>query len=87
MTMIEKVARALYEYQRALGNVVIPSWEESVSLKNYWYDLARVAIEAMREPTEAAMKDCADDNSGAPYCADHSFLIEQWNKMIDAALG
>jgi hypothetical protein len=33
--MIEKVARALFEYQRSLGNVYVSTWDESVEPKSH----------------------------------------------------
>lgn len=79
MTMIERVARAIGAALMARGVIV-----------NFEDDLARAAIEEMREPTEAM--------AGAPYDANVRILTEAgaepilddaarevWQAMIDAA--
>jgi hypothetical protein len=72
--MVERVARALYE---ARGGV----WGEfrSEEGRASWIGVARVAIEAMREPTEP-MRVAANAVSNL-----HETL-EAWDDMIDAAL-
>lgn len=77
MTMVEKVARALFEYQRSLNNVYVPPWDEHLELKNYWYALASAAIEAMREPTEEML---------AATQLRNGVTKPVWAVMIDAAL-
>lgn len=78
--MIERVARALAGYEYADGND--EPWEPFVGL-------ARVAIEAMREPSEMMIaiginqaEDCTADWTASAACvAEHVY-----RQMIDAAL-
>lgn len=81
MTMIERVARALaithWNY--------LTDWETELSPveRDYWLEHARIAIEAMREPSpemlEAAM------NAGEwPMCDGE--ILARWPAAIDAAL-
>ncbi len=70
-TMIERVARAIYETWKAAGSTTV-TWEELLQMQeedgylaaNKMYALAlaeaRAALEAMKEPTEA-MEEAADD--------------------------
>ncbi len=48
---------------------------------DYWREVARAAIEAMREPTQP-MEDLGDGYMG---CA--AFAITVWHAMIDRSLG
>jgi hypothetical protein len=67
--LIERVARALTDH-----------WENlEEKQRNYFYQKARAAIEAMREPTEAMI--AREDDDG------RAMVIEIWQAMIDAALG
>jgi hypothetical protein len=77
MNMIEKVAKAMYEEHASRSNTLGPSWDEAGKHFNtFWHDLARAAIEAMREPTDAVI--LSANPSDLPCAA--------WAKMIDAAL-
>ena len=64
--MIERVARALYE---ADGDDTIN-----------WPKLARAAIAAMREPTEAMLMESSCN------AVETERLVRDWQAMIDAAL-
>jgi hypothetical protein len=66
--MIERVAQAIDLSHWAVSNP--PTSRE----------LARAAIEAMREPTEAMQREM--DDGGMGRLSQESF----WNRMIDAAL-
>ena len=85
MTMIEKVARAIYDtvwYEGAYDNDSVNG--ETVHIKEA-REQARAAIAAMREPSEAMI-------AAAPYEVDakgNGFLLgllTVWPAMIDAAL-
>lgn len=75
MTMIEKVAKAIYysncgDEQGVFENI-------DASYKQLFIDEAKAAIEAMREPTEEMIKHLTvDDQDAIPY----------YKAMIDAAL-
>ncbi len=70
--MIERVAAAIAVYGIRNHIVKLPK-EDAV-------DLARAAIEAMREPTEAMLK--------AAWSVDrYAQAGEEWDAMIEAALG
>lgn len=102
--MVERVAKAIYELDRERRKLK-RSWEYLPDLPNWdnreqWREMARVAIKAMRDPTEAM----ADSNlAGIILCriADaaeesgeflggfedtHEAAAEIWRDMIDAAL-
>lgn len=74
MTMVERVARALYEV-RTLEAYPPQGGPEAASDR----DLARAALLAMREPTHSMLH--------AGFCVDATPVNEQWRVMIDAALG
>lgn len=89
--MIDRVAKSLY----ARRNPQLGDWDlRPPGWKNEYRDLARVAITAMREPTDEIL----DSGSGASntYPAMppgfekepvHRFVVTQmWRAMIDAAL-
>lgn len=90
MTMIERVARAMFErwlqteeaVADQLQNGPQPPWEDQEFGRRCWLDLARAAIEAMREPTVdmAARGSFRLDDDG-DYCP-----VDVWKAMIDAAL-
>jgi len=93
MTLVEQIARASFTCWRKrmdeLGHHLDKgkNFEDmNESEMEFAFMNARAILEAMRNPPDAVMVDCDDDNSGAPYCADHSYLRDQWNKMIDVAL-
>ena len=55
----------------------------------HWNDMARAAIEAMREPTDemrAAVENDASIQHGLDDCNQHDIPDEAWRLMIDAAL-
>ncbi|MDX0227168.1 hypothetical protein RWA06_04635 [Sinorhizobium meliloti] len=83
-TMVERVARAIelagwkYARQQAVGN--IPDMCEA---------MARAAIEAMMEPTDAMLDAVADeeDRRGIPNSVIDALIAEEaWPLMIQAAL-
>ena len=78
MTMEEKVAKALFDHNQSMCNISPEEWKY-VGVKGYWFNLARAAIEAMREPTETM------DNAGEQWCDQTSAMVV-WQAMIDAAL-
>lgn len=69
--MVERVAKRLYE--KIHSSPIPPNWGMVVGLggQHVWLDLARAAIEAMREPTEAMRP---------------AQTKEIWQIMIDEAL-
>ena len=73
--MVERVAKAITEAFEREGRVFDDGQAET---------LARAAIEAMREPTEAMTK--AGDLPGWDDSVSVGLSGEVWNAMIDAAL-
>lgn len=77
MTMIERVVRAIDDLLCKQGYN---------SLANrYSNDLAKTAIQAMREPTEEMIK-CHEEVHWNYSCNVCGGLKDGWYKMIDAAL-
>lgn len=76
LTMVEKVARHIFSANTGTDyyGVYHPAFEHEQS---HWETLARAAIEALREPTEAML----EEGPGEPYMEKHV-----WARMIDAAL-
>lgn len=76
-SMVEKVARALRKFAAEME--VSSNGEKSPDVMVHSHELARAAIEAMREPTEAVMA-AINEHAGsiAPEYA--------WRDGIDAAL-
>ena len=89
MTMIERVARAGFaqaEKNARLSGYSGPSmkWEtESDKLHEDWMAVARVMIEAMREPTRA-MLDAAYDAADTVY--EPPYPDDAWPVIIDDAI-
>ena len=78
--MVEKVAAAIWALQRDTDcNDYSQLWDGRGSAKELAREMARAAIEAMREPTEAmrAAKDAIDMGAGTDGI---------WPAMISAAL-
>lgn len=85
--MVERVARASFLFWKQQNSRVANFEDMNPDEMEFAMAHARAVIEAMR-PTEAELKaaGCDDDNSGAPYCVDCSFLASEFGKLIDAAL-
>lgn len=83
-TMIERVARAIYEADDAWSTAFPwPSMASSEQSPDNYRRIARAAIEAMREPTEAMREKIAlEDWTGV---RDISWT-DGWQIMTDAAL-
>jgi len=76
--MVERVARAMFEDDQFDYEPKMPTWEET-GVREEYRRKARIAIEAMREPTEAMI----DRGLAWP----NSFVkTGVWLAMIDAAL-
>lgn len=80
-SMIERVARAICQSDERHGE---PSWDwySSDEARSNYFDAARAAIEAMREPDMAmgrAMLSACEGKDPAP-------IAQVWYRMIDAAL-
>ena len=89
MTMIEKVAKALYEHQASLSNFSSPSWDEAPTFspffREHWTAVARAAINAMREPSQEML----DAGWNAAWPEGSKFTrppLYVWEDMISAAL-
>lgn len=90
-TMIERVARAMFEASRKYAALrgVQTSWD-MYPLKNAMLDMARAAIGAMREPTDATAQAGVDADhtleaiEGRPDYPESCANI--YRAMIDAAL-
>lgn len=82
--MIERVAAAIYAVQPHLNTGKPVPWLELIGpLREKSIELARAAIEAMREPTEEMM-DAGE--SADPTPERDTNAIRVWGRMIDAAL-
>lgn len=79
MSMVERVARAIRENDDACGGE---------RHGQYWDDLARAALEAMREPTPTMLRAAVDNDNGDVY-GETGFIGNlkiMWGSAIDAAL-
>lgn len=85
MNMIEKVAKALYE-----GHFISAPRHPWDSLhdnhKREYLKNARIAIKAMREPTDEMRDACYKLESNYSY-GDNIYGSAYWGAMINAALG
>lgn len=83
MTMVEKMARAMWAQRRKFAGSVpieLEDWGDgSIPKANGIFEEAQAAIEAMREPTEEMKAACMAPRVGSP--------MESYTAMIDAALG
>jgi len=80
MSMIEKIAEAIYERIRK-GARHMPPWaEQPETVKDWHRKIARAAVESMREPT--------DEMVAAAFALGHEAQCapEVWEAMIDKAL-
>lgn len=75
MTMVEKVARAIHQKAYETRD----EWRMPD-----WMEVAKAAIEAMREPTEE-MKTASDQIHWGYSCHVCGGLTEGWRIMFDAA--
>lgn len=75
MKMVERVARAMSAEDGF-------SWDHCA--QSYWMAHARVAMEAMREPTEDMDKAARDECHKMKGVIDP--VVHIWDRMIDAAL-
>lgn len=81
MSMVERVGMALHDEWFGVGN-----WSSLTDhQRKRWVYMARAAIEAMREPTEA-MRMAADAARNAALTQDENDQIGALNAAIDAAL-
>ena len=84
MTMIDRVAEALKTHMFAPHELPLDA-----RLTERYNELARVAIEAMREPTDemtAAVYDPGDPGADGETGLSHRAATRIWHEMIDAAL-
>lgn len=105
MNTVERVARAIYEKSPLyverpnIGDAMRSmTWDEAARYGHEdYYSMARAALTALREPSEAmiddgeiAVDDCED--SGKDSYGTYSYIdgrraaFEAWQSMIDAAL-
>lgn len=78
--MVEKVARAMAEKSKARQPGMHTLNSLPMDGKEDFLEMARAAIEAMREPTEAMVK-----SGSSMYCNEYE-APDIWEDMIDAAL-
>lgn len=76
--MIERVARAIAE-EAAM-------WGDEATRPEVRHALARAAIAAMREPTEAMVEAGASDVIQSPCNTSYEIATDAYRVMIDAAL-
>lgn len=83
--IVERVAKAVFLHERSDGE-----WNAmNETGRGYYRDLARIAIAAMREPTEAMRAAVEGDQQiqcGLDDCNKHGIPYDAWELMIDAAL-
>lgn len=86
-SMIEKVAEAIYnKFKEMNEDKDVPTWKElEPEGKQIGYDLAKITLEAMKEPTEG-MKNCSEEIHWGYNCNICGGLKDGWNKMFEAAL-
>ena len=86
MTMLEKMAlRIAAEWQDAPVDMATFSWADVNGwTKDMAFDCARVALEAIREPSDTMLKDCAWDR--ADGMNGPSSEVAEWQSGIDAIL-
>lgn len=88
MSMIEKIAEAIYERIRK-GARHMPPWaEQPETVKDWHRKIARAAVESMREPTDEMMVYAEET---VPQLSsfnekDQSPSYIAWQAMIDKAL-
>jgi len=81
--IVERVARAIYEFSPSEGIWGSVLWDEyPEAMKGPVYGLARAAIAALREPTEAMIEAVSEGTGPATHLARKSIYIG----MIDEAL-
>lgn len=89
MSMVEKVARAIYE-ATPFPNTEGPYEAQTDEYRRMCKVLARAAIEALREPTEEMANEGMNAGTDAddPYEPGNmsSATIPIWQAMLDAAL-
>lgn len=80
-TMVERVARAIYVAEKERERTVMPAGE-------HYAEIARAAIAAMREPTEAMVERTAMQGESPAITAGGSRarIPHYWRLMIDEAL-
>lgn len=85
MTMLEKVAKALYAHNSSLSNISSPSWDDAkvivFNFESYWIEAARAALNAMREISPSMYDRYRCDKQWKDLNS-----IEVWNLWIDTAL-
>jgi hypothetical protein len=80
--MVERVAEAIHAACSANGiDTKGAAWDrEAGSVRELYYNIARAAIEAMRQPTGAMLSPDTLGNDNRVHCD------RIWGRMIDAAL-
>lgn len=80
-SMIERVARAMFDAD-ATGypGISVPFEGQSIGVQDRWLGLARAAIEAMREPTDAMV------DAGVDHIGEGHYNGWAYTAMIDAAI-
>jgi coenzyme F420-reducing hydrogenase gamma subunit len=91
MTMVDRVARTIYEKLNAQGLASLSDFGDDLTDVVFvegrvdLLEIARAAIEEMREPTEA-MVEASAAIYGDNYLYRYEYSKDQWRAMIDAAL-
>ena len=80
MTMLERVARAMSAVSEARAPGMLPYDDSPQYIRDQWMELARAAVEAMREPTEAV------EDAGWSEALDDSHPVVIYQAMLDAIL-
>lgn len=88
MTMIERLARVIHKASFEAGRQIAPPWPEDRFEQTRYLFVARAAIKAMREPSDAMFAAAEKHSSfrGIDAGAARMELGAIWREMIDAAL-
>lgn len=82
MTPIERAARAIHNFRQSRGFGGLATWEsEPHEIHTLHLDTARAVLEALREPSDFML------DAGGNYVETRLDTRENWQAMIDAALG
>ncbi len=81
-TLVDRVKQAILDLQWSpAASYIIPEMDDGQA-----ECIARAVIEAMREPTDAMVRDCCNGEASLGHCITDEDGKMLWQAMIDAAL-
>jgi hypothetical protein len=83
--MVERVARAMFEDDQFDYEPKMPTWEETGAREEYRRK-AKIAIRAMREPSEAMIDAAYTGYDSEGFGIGRHDALTVWQAMIDATL-